>query len=77
MRVTRLKTSVTRLIPDRSLVVRISPSGVDLRGYKKHRGRFFTWSQIASLSGLERPIRRVAETNAGKAELVKLGAKGE
>lgn len=71
--ITELRRPIIRRIG--RLVVTITPDGVELRGYRRRKyRRFVTWSQIASLSGDDCPVTRVAEHETGTRELIRFAA---
>jgi hypothetical protein len=60
---TTLKRPVKRRIGN--LVVQLSESGITIRGYRRHKGRDYTWEQVASLAMDDLPLVRAAEQAAG------------
>lgn len=70
---TRFTRPITRVVGN--LVITMDESGVELRGLRKRvLKKRITWEQIAALDDDPLSICHVAETNAGRGELNRLGA---
>ncbi len=73
-KLTTLDRPLIRRIGGSRLIVRISPRGLEIRGYRRRRWRLFTWEQIATLAPESQPVTRQAERAEGRRLLARLGA---
>jgi len=75
-KLTILARAITRRVNGRRLVVRFTPEGVELRGFRKHTWRRVTWEQIAVLADAadDVPLIKLCEENAGRRVLESIGA---
>ncbi|WP_145090849.1 hypothetical protein [Rosistilla carotiformis] len=72
-RIATLSRPIVRRIEPK-LIVRITPDGVSIRGYRRRRWRDVSWAQLASLADDQLPLVKHCQLADGQEQLRKLGA---